>query len=185
MVICLFIFHTPTLKECWGCKKSSGGKLAKVRIKNDTSSIEIPLIAGSSELQHRKQKSLVSQYSCFLSKILEYLATVSVSFHPSVSHCVWIGNALFLHDLYKQRGSIWAFKVPTHTVSHVANTENILCYKLDSGGESGRLGGNVCHHCSGTLLPRHLSESCQNSSGDANGCSLPLQSQGRGLKPAN
>lgn len=43
-----YIFHTPKLKECWGCKKISTGKLGKVRNKIDTSRIGTPLAAGVS-----------------------------------------------------------------------------------------------------------------------------------------
>lgn len=177
MVTCLYIFHTPKSKECWGCKKSSCGPLAKVRIKTDTSDIEIPLTAEASQLQHWKGKSLGSHY--FLPKVLEYLATVSIS----SSCCKWIANALFLHDFYKQRGiflSISAFKIP----SHVSNTENIPCNMLDSEGDSGRLGESVCSHCLGTSLPSQVSEGHQSSSASCwqcKCCFLLVQRQGRRL----
>lgn len=138
---CICFIHP---KECWEYKKSSSRNLAKVRIKTAMCYIEVTLTAGASGLQRWKQKSLVSHYSCFLPKVLEFLPTVSVSYHPSVQTCRWVGNAPFTHDFYGKRNfsSTWVFKMQNHIANHVPNSENSPCSILDSGGESVSLGGS-------------------------------------------
>lgn len=139
---CICLIHP---KECWGYKNSSSRNLAKVRIETAMSYIEITLTgAGTSRLQRWKQKSLLSHYSCVLPKVLQFLTTVSVSYHSSVQPCRWVRNAPLTHDFYGKGNffSIWIFKIQNHFLSHVLSTENSPCSILDSGGKSGSLGGS-------------------------------------------